>query len=226
MNQSIIAIDGPAGAGKGTVAQKVAEKLKFLYIDTGAMYRAVTLDVYNKKVDMNNPNAITAAAKECDIKFKISENGKQIVILNEKDVTEDIRSTDISRLVAPICAVAGVRNYLVNLQKKYGETDNLVMEGRDIGTVVFPEATLKIYLTASIDERARRRYNQLIENGIDVSLENVKNDMAQRDLLDSSREHSPLKKASDAILIESDSMSIEDVVNCIIELYKTKTQEK
>jgi len=221
MKHSVIAIDGYAGAGKGTVAQKVAKKLNFLYVDTGAMYRAVTLCIYEKKVDINNMSAVCSILKNCTIEFKIEE-GVQQVFLNEKNVSEDIRNTYVSGLVAPVSTIPSVRNHLVEIQKNFANYSNLVMEGRDIGTNVYPDADLKIFLTATLEERARRRQNQWEEKGIFEDFEKIKEDISHRDLIDSTRPDNPLKKASDAILIESDNMSIEEVVEKIIDLFENK----
>ena len=224
MKYSVIAIDGPAGAGKGTVAQIIAEKLGFLYIDTGAMYRAVTLHICRKKIDINNICKIVSALKECEILFKVSD-GKQLIYLNGEDVSEAIRTTDISSLVAPISAITSVRNYLVDIQREYANKNNLVMEGRDIATNVYPDAMLKIFLTATVEERARRRQKQWEEKGIFEDFEKIKEDISHRDIIDSSRSDNPLKKDPEAILIESDNMSIDDVVNEIISCFNKKKFE-
>ena len=220
----VIAIDGPAGSGKGTVARLTARKLGFRYIDTGAMYRAVTLYVHREKIDVANPAAVTAAAQRCDIKFRSAEDGgEQRVLLNGEDVTGEIRSTDITCLVAPVCAIAGVRTCMAGLQKSARNDYSLVMEGRDIGTVIYPDADLKIFLTATIDERVRRRQLQYRESGIEVDFDTLKKDMNQRDMIDSTREHSPLKKAPDAVTIDSDGMTPEEVADRIIALFREKT---
>ena len=168
----VIAIDGPAGSGKGTVARLTAKRLGFRYIDTGAMYRAATLYIRRQKTDINNPAAVTAAVQQCSISFSLSEDmQEQYVLLNGEDVTEEIRSPDITCLVAPVCSIAGVRTYMAGLQKAARDMGPLVMEGRDIGTVVYPDADLKIFLTATIDERVRRRQKQYKENGIEMDFE-------------------------------------------------------
>ncbi|MBQ9359395.1 MAG: (d)CMP kinase [Abditibacteriota bacterium] len=218
-----IAIDGPAGSGKGTVAKRVARRLGFQYVDTGAMYRAVTLYIHRNKIDITNTAAVTAAAQQCDIRFDTPDkDGEQRVYLNGEDVSDEIRSTDITCLVAPVCAIAGVRTCMVERQKEARENYPIVMEGRDIGTVVYPDADLKIFLTATIDERARRRQLQYREKGVEVDLEQLKRDMSQRDMLDSTRERSPLKKAADAITVDSDGMTIEEVTDRIITLFREK----
>ena len=225
MKNTVIAIDGHAGAGKGTVAQKVAEKLNFLYVDTGAMYRAVTLCIYEKKVDINNMSAVCSILKNCKIEFKIEE-GVQQVFLNERNVSDDIRNICVSSLVAPVSAIHSVRNHLVEVQKNFVNYNNLVMEGRDIGTNVYPDADLKIFLTATLEERARRRQNQWKEKGIFEDFERIKEDISHRDLIDSTRPDNPLKKAADAVLIESDNMSIEEVVEKIIDLFENRKTKK
>lgn len=221
MKNKVIAIDGPAGAGKGTVAQKIAEKLSFLYIDTGAMYRAVTLYIYREKININDVKAVNSALKKCNVEFKMLF-GIQQVFLNDENVSDAIRSSEISGLVAPVSTIPSVRNYLVNMQKKLIHEYNLVMEGRDIGTNVYPDADLKIFLTATVEERARRRKNQWEEKGIFEDFDKIKEDISHRDLIDSTRKDNPLKKAPDAILIESDHMTIDEVVDKIISLFNER----
>jgi cytidylate kinase len=218
MRKPIIAIDGPAGAGKSTVAKTVAEKLGYVYIDTGAMYRAVALKVIQTATPVSDQRMISALANKIDISFELVD-GEQRVMLDGEDVTDSIRTPDATRLSSPVSTIRGVRKRLVDLQRKMGETGGIVMEGRDIGTVVFPDAEVKIFLTASITERARRRTEQLKALGMEADQDQIAADIRDRDLRDSSRAHAPLTQAADAHMIESDNMSIDDVVAAIVEIH-------
>lgn len=218
MRKSIIAIDGPAGGGKSTVAKTVAEKLGYVYIDTGAMYRAVAWKVMQTNTPISDQRKIAALANKVEIRFELVD-GEQRVILDGQDVTDSIRTPDATRLSSPVSTIRGVRKRLVDLQRKMGEVGGVVMEGRDIGTVVFPDAEVKIFLTASITERARRRTEQLRQLGMEADQEQIAADIRDRDLRDSSRAHAPLTQAPDAHLIESDNMSIEEVVDAILAIH-------
>lgn len=209
----IIAIDGPAGSGKGTIAKLVSEKLKFINIDTGAMYRCVALKMLEKKIGLDNYDEIHKILNEIDISFD-----DESVILNGKDVSKDIRSIEVSNFVSPVSAIGFIRDKMVELQRKLGDENNVVMEGRDIGTVVFPNAELKIYLDATPEERARRRVAQNTSNNIESNYEQILKDIIERDTRDSTRKISPLKKADDAVVIDSTNLTIEEVVNKVIEL--------
>ena len=213
----IIAIDGPAGSGKGTVAKLISEKLKFVNIDTGAMYRCVALKMYENHIGINDFEKIHEVLDNIEINF---ENEK--VFLNGRDVSKDIRTVEISNFVSPVSTIGFVREKMVDLQRELGRKNNVVMEGRDIGTVVFPNADLKIYLDATPEERARRRVAQNIQNGIESNYDQILKDIIERDNRDSTREISPLKKADDAILIDSTNLTIDEVVNRIIDLVKSK----
>lgn len=221
MNKPIIAIDGPAGAGKSTIARLVAERLGYIYIDTGAMYRAVAWKVWQSQTPISEHGKITALANQLDIHFEKIDSDQRIITDGE-DLTEAVRTTEATRLSSPVSAIRGVRKKLVELQRKMGENGGVVMEGRDIGTVVFPNAEVKIFLTASVTERARRRTEQLKEQGIEADQEQIAAEITERDLRDSSREHAPLKQASDAAFIDTDSMSIEQVVDAIIDIHNQK----
>jgi len=206
----VIAIDGPAGAGKSTVAKKVAEKLGFVYLDTGAMYRAITLKVLNSKIDMNCEDEVYRAAKEGKLDFE-----KAGIQLDGVLVEKEIRSPEVTRNVSQVSAYGKVREVLVDMQREISKGKNSVVDGRDIGTVVFPLAWLKIFLTASVDERAERRYK---EAGGKLSLEEIKKAIEERDYYDSHRENSPLKQADDAILLDTTSKNIEQVTAEIVQL--------
>lgn len=220
----IIAIDGPASSGKSTTAKLLAKKLGYLYIDTGAMYRAVTLyAIMNNLLD--NEKKIIELAKQLNIELKF-ENGQTKVSVNGKDVTEEIRSLEVNQNVSPVSKIEGVRKILVEKQKEMGKNGGVVMEGRDITTVVFPNADVKIFLTATIDERARRRALEFEQKGQPVDIEKVKQNILERDRIDSSREVSPLTKSPDAIEIDTSNLSIEQQVDLILEETKKVADKK
>lgn len=216
MKQIIIAIDGPAGAGKSTIAKKVAARLGYAYIDTGAMYRAVTLCFLRSGAPFSE-EVVTRDAETMDLSFAYKD-GVNRVYVNGEEVTEAIRTLEVSRNVSRVSAVGGVRKAMVALQRKIGSRGGVVMDGRDIGTVVFPHAELKVFLTASVEERARRRYLELKEKGEDVDLEDLKKRIAERDHLDETREIAPLRKADDAVLVDSTTLSIDEVTAKIVAL--------
>lgn len=215
----IIAIDGPAGAGKSTVGKSIAQKLGFLYIDTGAMYRALTLKVLRSKVDMNNIKRIIGITKDTRIDLKNSPDGSLKVFLDAKDVTGEIRQPSITKFVSDIAKIRGVRSIMLGLQRNLGK-QNAVFDGRDIGTVVFPDAHKKFYIDAEFKERIKRRYKELKELGQDVTLKDIESDLTKRDSIDSTRDFAPLKKAEDAIYIDTTNMGIEEVVNKILSYIK------
>ena len=208
---NVIAIDGPGGAGKSTIARLLAEELGYLHLDTGAMYRAVTLAALNKNIDFNDDKALTETAEEIEIDF--NEDGE--IFLNGENVSSEIRSQAVNENVSKTAAVKGVRETLVKKQKKLAEEHKVVMDGRDITTVVLPNADHKFFLTASLEERARRRFEEMKRKDMEVSLEDIKENIKNRDKLDSERKHSPLKKADDAVEIDSTELSIEEVVEKI-----------
>ncbi|MCX6345118.1 MAG: (d)CMP kinase [Armatimonadetes bacterium] len=218
MNKPIIAIDGPAGAGKSTVARMAADKLGYLYIDTGAMYRAVAYKALQAGTPLSDPAKIAHIARKLDIHFEMIEN-EQHIFADGEDITLAIRTADATRLSSPVSAIAGVRKRLVDLQRKMAENGGVVMEGRDIGTVVFPDAEVKIFLTASVTARAQRRADQLKEMGMKSDIEQIAADIRERDLRDSSRKHAPLKQAPGASLVETDNMTVEQVVDGIIAIH-------
>ncbi len=217
-----IAIDGPAGSGKSTVAKQIAKKLGFLYVDTGAMYRAITLKVIREKIPFQNECSIINLTKKTDVGFAIDDKGQQIVLLDGEDVSAPIRMPDVTGAVSLVARITGVRVALVKLQQAFAQNNNVVMEGRDIGSVVLPDAFLKIYLTASIEERARRRFEENKVKGIDTDMETLKAEIAERDLIDSTRKDSPLIKVPDAIEIETDTITAYQVADKIIELFNEK----
>ncbi|MDF2501090.1 MAG: cmk [Anaerosporomusa subterranea] len=215
MKASIIAIDGPAGAGKSTVAKFVAKRLNYVYIDTGAMYRAVAWAAQDKNISPANGDAMAELTRTLSIQLYYRD-GQQRITVDGRDVSEEIRTPDISRIVSAVSAIPAVRNALLDLQRQMARAGGVVMDGRDIGTCVLPNADVKIFLTASIDERARRRCLELQEKGFVTDLEQLKQEIALRDKMDSERELAPLRQADDATLIDTSDMTIEQAVDAII----------
>lgn len=216
VKQIIIAIDGPAGAGKSTIAKQVAQKLGYVYIDTGAMYRAVTWALLQTGRPFTVEDA-AVTARNLPLVFRPA-GGVNQVFVGDTNVTEAIRTLDVSQNVSKVAAIGGVRKALVELQRKMGCQGGVVMDGRDIGTVVFPQAQLKIFLTATVQERARRRYQELTEKGMACDLKEMEKRIAERDALDENREISPLRCADDAVYLDSTRLSIPEVVAKILEL--------
>lgn len=217
----IVAIDGTAGSGKGTITKIIAEKLNLVSIDTGAMYRCVALECMNKNVDCSNIEGIKEILKNIEIELK-NENGKQIVLLNKKDVSKEIRTPEVDALVAKYAAIKEIRDKITPMQRKMGEKLDIIMEGRDIGTVVFPNADVKIFLDCSVEERARRRYNQDIEKGIKTTYEEVLESIKERHKLETEREIAPLVQAEDATYIDSTHMTIEEEANEVIKVIEER----
>lgn len=211
----IVAIDGPAGAGKGTITKLVGERMKLSNIDTGATYRCVTLAMLKEGIKLEEEEKIKKLLQDIQIEM-MQKEGKQKVLLNGEDVTLEIRTQKVNDFVSPVSTLKIVRDSLVKLQRKMAEGKDVIMEGRDIGTNVFPNANLKIYLDASAEERARRRVKQEEEKGIKTSYETALENIKARDKMDSEREITPLKKAEDAIYIDSTNMTIEEVVDKIV----------
>ncbi|WP_188887968.1 (d)CMP kinase [Paenibacillus radicis (ex Gao et al. 2016)] len=218
-----IAIDGPAGAGKSTVARKVAEQLGYIYIDTGAMYRAVTLSALRASIEPQDSRALAALATSLDIELLPGDKG-QTVLLNGEDVTDSIRSREVTLIVSLIAANETVREVLGAMQRKLAAKKGVVMDGRDIGSHVLPNAELKVFLTATVEERASRRFKE-ISGKQDVTLEQLAQEIADRDRLDEQREIAPLICASDALVMDSTAMTIEEVVEAIVKLSRTKLAE-
>ena len=212
-----IAIDGPAGAGKSTIARLAAKELGFIYVDTGAMYRALALYLLDSHTDIENEEALTAALESVHINI-VYEAGVQHVFLDLQDVSTEIRSEKVGNMASKSSALAPVRAKLLDLQRDLAAKNDVIMDGRDIGTMVLPNAELKIYLTASVDVRAKRRYEELKLHGEEPDLETIKAGIEQRDYQDMNRELSPLKQADDAVLIDSSDMTIAEVVDEIIRL--------
>lgn len=221
----IVAVDGPAGSGKGTITKIVSERMNLVSIDTGAMYRCVALDCLNNEIDSTDLDGIENILNNIKIELK-NEDGKQKVLLNGKDVSEEIRTAKVDNAVAKYAAVKIIRDKVTPMQRKMGETQNIIMEGRDIGTVVFPNADVKIFLDCSVEERARRRYNQNLEKGINETFEEVLSNIKERHRLETEREVAPFVKAEDAIYIDSSNMTIEEVSDKIIEIIKQKMNKR
>lgn len=211
-----IAIDGPAGAGKSTIAKAVAKQLGFIYVDTGAMYRAMGLYFVRKGIPMDNQEAIEAACQDVDITLEY-QDGAQQVILNGENVSGLIRTEEAGKMASTVSVHGPVRKKLVELQQLLAARTDVIMDGRDIGTCVLPHADVKIYLTASSRTRAVRRYKELLEKGVDCSLDEIEKDIIDRDYRDMHRDISPLKQADDAVLIDSSDMTIQGVIDAIIE---------
>ncbi|MFI3200250.1 MAG: (d)CMP kinase [Eubacteriales bacterium] len=210
-----IAIDGPAGAGKSTIAKLVAKKKEFIYVDTGAMYRAIAYYFDKHDVNLKNDEAVKKACRDVDITIEY-QNGEQVVVLNGENVNGVIRSSEIGMLASSVAANLNVRKKLVELQQELAKGTDIIMDGRDIGTCVLPNANLKIYLTASVEVRAKRRYDELKLKEEFINLRQIEVEIKERDITDMNREHSPLVQANDAIYLDTSSMNIEQVVNRII----------
>jgi cytidylate kinase len=216
-----IALDGPAGSGKSTIARAVALKFNYIYIDTGAMYRAVTLKALQHKIPMDNDEALTQLAYQTLVRLKYIESdgcSQLRVILDGVDVSDAIRSLEVTNCVSLVSAIAGVREALVKLQRDMAQEGGVVMDGRDIGTIVLPDAELKVFLTASVKERSKRRWLELKTKGIEVEPDELEEQIRKRDEFDSNREVNPLKQAEDAILLDTTALNIEEVTDRIVEL--------
>lgn len=216
-----IAIDGPAGAGKSTIAKQLAKELSFIYVDTGAMYRSMALYFMRNDIAKEDEAAISDACKTVEVSIAY-ENGEQQVLLNGENVSKEIRKEEVGKMASATSVYKEVRTKLVELQQKLAADKDVIMDGRDIGTCVLPNAQVKIYLTASVETRAERRYQELQEKGVACDLEVIKKDIADRDYQDMHREISPLKQAEDAILVDSSDMGIEEVVETIKNIYREK----
>ena len=212
-----VAIDGPASSGKSTISKLIAKETNFLYLDTGAMYRATTLAFLRNHISVDDEKAIEKLLEHLEISFKNTEDG-QLVFLNGEDVTREIRDLEVTRNVSAVSAIKAVRVKLVQMQREIAENHSIIMDGRDIGTVVLPQADIKIFLVASVEERAKRRFIENQEKGIEMSYEELVEDIRRRDHIDSTRKESPLRKAEDAIEVDTTKMTIEDVVKVVTAL--------
>lgn len=217
MNKVAIAIDGPSGAGKSTISKILAKELGFTYVDTGAIYRTVGVYVYRNGIDPKDASAVENVLFEIDIEIK-HKNGLQRLYLNGDDVTDAIREHVISMYASDVSAISAVRAFLLDMQREFAGRDNVIMDGRDIGTVVLPDAKIKIFLTATDEDRAKRRYDELISKGQDVAFEKVLSDMRERDKQDSSRAVAPLIPAPDAILVDTTGNTLEKSVEVLKEI--------
>lgn len=214
-----IAIDGPAGAGKSTIAKEIAKKIHFIYVDTGAMYRAIALYFLREGIDGHDTEQISAECPKIRVSLGYDEEGKQQVFLNGENVTPFIRTEEVGKMASVTAAIPAVRAALLDLQRNMALTSNILMDGRDIGTNVLPDASLKIYLTASSAVRAKRRYDELKAKGTDCELSRIEEDIIERDRQDMNRAIAPLKQAPDAVLVDSSEMSIDEVVDAVIAEY-------
>ena len=216
-----IAIDGPSGAGKSTLAKNIARELNCMYLDTGALYRTVGLYIYNKNIESSDIEKILNSLSDINIEVKFDDS-KQFMYLNGVDITAEIRQNDISRYASEVSAIPEVRTYLLDPQRITAEKYNIVMDGRDIGTVIMPDAQVKIFLNADVNERAERRYKELIAKGQNVNYESILNDVIRRDKNDSSRDTAPLKPADDAVLVNNSGMEEFETLECVLKIIKEK----
>lgn len=222
MNFQSIAIDGPSGAGKSTLARMVAETLHFLYVDTGAIYRTVGLFAREKGVDPHDAEKVTALLDSIQIRIEHGGDGLQHMYLNDRDVTQDIRQHEISAYASAVSAIPAVRAFLLEMQRGFARTRNVVMDGRDIGTVVLPDARVKIFLTASPEDRARRRYEELLRRGQQADYETVLRDVIQRDHNDSHRAAAPLKAAEGAVVLDTTGNTLEQSYQLLLDTVKER----
>ncbi len=225
MKRFAIAVDGPAGSGKSTVAKMVARKLGIIYVDTGAMYRTVALHCTQKNIPLEDEAAVVAALDGLNMRIQPNEDGQRI-FLNEEDVTTKIRTAEIGKGASVVAAYQKVRERMVELQQEMAKEHSVIMDGRDIGTVVLPHAEVKIYLDAGVEERTRRRVGELEAKGETADFEEIKKMIIQRDYNDMHREHSPLKKAEDAISLDSTGMSIAEVQQAILDITAERVKEE
>ena len=217
-----IAIDGPAGAGKSTIARRVARELSFIYVDTGAMYRAMALYLLRRKVNRDDTEQIGNICQDAEISIEY-QNGEQIVLLNGENVNSYLRTEEVGNMASVSSAVPRVREKLLSLQRKLAKDMSVVMDGRDIGTTILPNADVKIYLTASSLTRARRRYLELQEKGTVCNLDDIQKDIEERDQRDMNREISPLRQAKDAVRVDSSDLTIQQGVDRILQIFRSKT---
>ena len=212
-----VAIDGPAGAGKSTIAKLVAKEKGYIYVDTGAMYRGLAIPFLDKGIQKGETEKVIEACKDAEVTIAY-EDGVQHVYLNGKDITARLRNEEVGNMASVTSAIPEVRKKLLELQQNLAKTQDVIMDGRDIGTCVLPDADVKIFLTASVETRAKRRYQELLEKGEPCNLEEIAHDIEERDNRDMNREIAPLKQADDAVLVDSSDMTIEEVVQTIVDL--------
>ena len=217
-----IAIDGPAGAGKSTIARLAAKELGFIYVDTGALYRTIGLAAFRRSLTAEDKDAIIEMLTAIKVELAVNEKHEQIVLLDGEDVSGLIRTPEISMMASAVSAIPEVRAFLLDLQRDMAHTNNVIMDGRDIGTVVLPDAKIKIFLSASPECRARRRYKELIEKGMDVKYEDILSDVVARDYADSHRDIAPLKPADDAIMVDTSGEDLETSVNKLLTIMRDR----
>ena len=217
-----IAIDGPAGAGKSSLSKEVAKELSFIYVDTGALYRTIGLAALRKGLKKEDKAEIISMLNDIDVKLSFNDEGTQIVLLNGEDVSSYIRTPEASMFASAVSAIPEVRAFLLDLQRNMAKSDNVIMDGRDIGTVVLPDAKIKIFLTASPEKRAMRRHKENIEKGIDSTYEEVLKDVNQRDYQDSHREIAPLKPAEDSVLVDTSDYDFEGSKELLLKVIKER----
>lgn len=222
----IVAIDGPAGSGKGTVTKEIAKRMGLINLDTGATYRCVALASLKHGIKLEEEDKIVSLIDDLDIEFKYDKDDFIRVFLNGEEVTSEIRSFEVNKIVSPISSIVRVRLKMVDLQRKMAEGKDVIMEGRDIGTYVFPNADVKIYLDADVEERAKRRFKENQEKGIDVSFEDVLENIKKRDENDKHKEIGSLKIAEDAVIVDSTKLSIEEMADAVEKIILEKTGEK
>lgn len=214
-----VAIDGPAGAGKSTIAKLVAKEKGYIYVDTGAMYRGLAIHFLDKGIQPQETEKVIEACKDAEVTIAY-EDAVQHVYLNGKDISSRLRNEEVGNMASVTSAIPEVRKKLLELQQNLAKTQNVIMDGRDIGTCVLPHADVKVYLTASVETRAKRRYQELQEKGEDCNLEEIAHDIEERDRRDMTREIAPLKQAEDAVLVDSSDMTIAEVVKTIVDLWR------
>ena len=219
-----VAIDGPSGAGKSTVARAAAARLGYVYVDTGAMYRAIGLAVCRRGISGENAAGIAAALPEIEIRLAY-QDGAQRVLLNDEDVSDAIRTPEIAHYASKVSAVPEVRQFLLDVQRYMAKKGNILMDGRDIGTVILPDAPVKIFLTASAETRAERRYLELAEKGQQVTREGVLHDIVERDRQDMTRAVAPLKQAEDAVLLDTSNMTLDESIEAVLQIIREKTED-
>ena len=226
MNRTVnVAIDGPAGAGKSTIAKRVAKTLQYIYVDTGAMFRAMAIHLICRGTDTSDAAAISRDAQEADITIEYRD-GEQVVLLNGENVTPYLRTEEVGNMASVSSVNPDVRTKMADLQRQLAKKQNVVMDGRDIGTVILPDAQVKIYLTASVEVRGMRRYKELVEKGLDADLEKIEAEIRERDHRDMTRPIAPLKQADDAVFIDSSDMTIDEVTEAILAVCREKLEQE